>query len=119
ALMTAQADVAPDEMLADPDLRGRLVESAIGACLANAAAMGECELSYWRDGDQEVDFVLRAGRSVTAIEVKSGKVAAQLRGLTAFEEAFRPTRSLLVGANGIPLDEFLERPVGEWVRGQA
>jgi len=119
ALMTAQADVAPDEMLADPELRGRLVESAIGACLANAAAMGECEVFYWRDGDREVDFVVRAGRSVTAIEVKSGKVAAQLRGLAAFEQAFRPTRSLLVGTNGIPLEEFLERPVREWIRGQA
>jgi predicted AAA+ superfamily ATPase len=49
------------------------VESAVGAPLANPAAAGECEVFYWHDRNAEVDFVVRAGKSVTAIEVKSGR----------------------------------------------
>jgi hypothetical protein len=118
ALMTAQADEGPSAMLADPERRGRVVESAVGAHLANAAAVGSCELYYWRDGGKEVDFVVRAGGKVTAIEVKSGgRVAAQLHGLAAFEAAHGPDRVVIVGGDGVPLEEFLERPVGEWLGG--
>lgn len=72
ALMSAVSGLAPAEAVADPTHCGRLVESTVGAHLANAAATGECELLYWRDGNYEVDFVLRVGRTTVAIEVKSG-----------------------------------------------
>lgn len=116
ALMTALSGVSPDEVLADRAFRGRLVESAVGAHLANAAASGVCELFYWRDANREVDFVLRAGRVVVAIEVKSGRVPETLPGLAAFAQAFRPTRTLIVGGDGIPLDEFLATPVEHWLQ---
>jgi len=32
----------------------------------------------------------------------------------AFADAFRPTRKLLVGGDGIALDEFLSQPVEHW-----
>jgi uncharacterized protein len=115
ALMTAQSGLDPDEIRTDATFRGRLVESAVGAHLANAAAGGVCELFYWRERNQEVDFVLRRGRRVVAIEVKSGRPPDSLRGLDAFTSAFRPTRTLLVGGDGIPLDEFLSRPVAHWL----
>src|SRR4051794_20148258 len=73
ALMTSQSGLSPEEARADTDFRGRLVESAVGAHLANAAAIGDCELFYWRDGNHEVDFVIRAGRVTVALEVKSGR----------------------------------------------
>ena len=75
-----------------------------------------CELFYWRERNREVDFVVRAGRRVTAIEVKSGRRSGRLSGLEAFSAAFQPDRKLLVGADGIPLESFLERPVEHWVR---
>ncbi|MFG0318545.1 MAG: ATP-binding protein [Planctomycetota bacterium JB042] len=117
ALMTAQSGSTPAEASADRSFHGRLVESAVGAHLANAAAAGECELFYWRERSREVDFVVRSGRSVLALEVKSGRSPSALPGLAAFTEAFSPRRTLLVGGDGVPLDEFLERPVTEWVRG--
>ena len=49
ALMTVTAGLSPEEAKSDREFRGRLVESAVGAQLANAAATGECELYYWRD----------------------------------------------------------------------
>jgi hypothetical protein len=88
----------------------------VGAHLANAAAQGMCELFYWREGNREVDFVLRAGRTVVAIEVKSGRAPSALPGLAAFGEDFKPKRSLLVGGDGIPVEEFLETPVTAWLQ---
>jgi hypothetical protein len=62
-----------------------------------------------------VDFVVRAGRSLVAIEVKSGRSPSALPGLAAFTEAFRPKRTLLVGSDGIPVEEFLLQPVESWL----
>jgi predicted AAA+ superfamily ATPase len=116
ALMTAQSGLSPDEARTDREFRGRLVESAVGAHLANAAAGGECELFYWRERSQEVDFVVRVGRAVIAIEVKSGRAPDAFPGLGAFAEAFKPKRTLLVGGDGISLEEFLTRPVQHWLK---
>lgn len=115
ALMSAQGEVRPEEATADLHAWARLVESAVGAHLANAAAAGACEVFYWRDGNREVDFVVRAGRAVTAIEVKSGRSREGLPGLAAFAEAFQPARRLLVGGDGVPVEEFLDRPVTHWI----
>ncbi len=116
ALMTAQSGLSPEEARSDREFRGRLVESAVGVHLANAAASGTCELFYWREQNQEVDFVIRAGRTVLAIEVKSGRAPDAFSGLAAFSEAFKPKRTLLVGADGISLDEFLTKPVEYWLQ---
>lgn len=115
ALIGAQSGMTLAEARADPAFWGRIVESAAGAHLANAAAAGECELFYWRDRNREVDFVVRAGRTVTAIEVKSGRSRDTLPGMEAFSAAFKPKRKLLVGGDGIALEEFLSQPVLHWV----
>ena len=116
ALMTAGTGLTLAQARADGEFWGRLVESAIGAHLANAATDGACELFYWRDRNREVDFVVRSGRAVTAIEVKSGRARHAAPGMAAFANAFRPTRSLLVGGDGIGVQEFLSKPVEHWVR---
>lgn len=116
ALMTAQSGLVLKQARSDHELWGRLTESAVGAHLANAAAGGEIELYYWRDRGKEVDFVVRAGSSLTAIEVKSARSREVHPGMTAFAEVFKPQRMLLVGAGGIALEDFLSRPVAHWVR---
>ncbi len=115
ALMTAQSGITFAEARKDRDFWGRLVESAIGAHLANSAAGGECKLYYWRDRNREVDFVVISGRQVLAIEVKCGRARDSLPGLAAFSEAYPTTRKLLVGGDGIALEEFLSRPVSYWL----
>ncbi|MEE8367379.1 MAG: DUF4143 domain-containing protein [Thermoanaerobaculia bacterium] len=79
---------------------------------------GRCELFYWREHSREVDFVVRKGRTLTAIEVKSsaGRTGA-LSGMAAFSGKFSPTRTLLVGGDGIPIGEFLGKPVEHWIAG--
>ncbi|MCQ3925181.1 MAG: AAA family ATPase [Rhodocyclaceae bacterium] len=115
ALMTAASGYTLAEARADREFWGRLVESAVGAHLANAAMRGECALHYWRERNREVDFVVRAGRRLTAIEVKSGRAPQAHPGTAAFVQAFKPKRTLLVGGDGIALDDFLMQPVAHWV----
>jgi uncharacterized protein len=50
---------------------GRLVESSVGAHLANADLAGIVKLSYWREEVKEVDFVVKSRRKVAALEVKA------------------------------------------------
>jgi predicted AAA+ superfamily ATPase len=115
ALIASQSGLDFRKAREDRQFWGRLVESAVGAHLANAAAAGVCELFYWRERNREVDFVVRTGRTVTAIEVKSGRTRDALPGMTAFAQAFKPQRSLLVGDDGIAVAEFLQRPAEHWV----
>jgi hypothetical protein len=44
-------------------------------------------------------------------DVKSGRAREVQPGMAAFAAAFDPGRMLLVGGDGIPVEEFLERPV--------
>ncbi len=115
ALLTAQSGLLPEAARADREFWGRLTESAVGAHLVNAAVGGSCEVFYWRERNREVDFVVRAGDVVVAFEVKSGRSPAALPGMAAFIKAFAATRTLLVGGNGIPLEEFLGQPVEAWL----
>ena len=115
ALMTAGTRLTLAQARTDREFWGRLVESAVGAHLANAAAGGSCEVFYWRHRNREVDFVVRAGQAVTAIEVKSGRARQTPPGMAAFANVFQPVRALLVGGDGIPVEEFLSKPVEYWV----
>lgn len=115
ALLSALAGRSFQETRADGATWGRFVESAVGAHLAQAAAMGEGELFYWREGHKEVDFVFRTARGVTAMEVKSGRVRGRHSGLEAFRAAFAPQRVLLVGGDGIPVEDFLLQPATHWL----
>jgi predicted AAA+ superfamily ATPase len=118
ALATAQSGRSFADTRADGEAWGRLVESAVGAHLANAAATGEVELSWWREGDREVDFVLSGAGGLAAVEVKSGRASAAQPGIAAFTAAFGglgPVRPLLVGGDGIPLERFLLEPAERWV----
>jgi hypothetical protein len=117
ALMSAQSGLSLREAQADHGFWGRLVESAVGAHLANAAATVGSEVYYWRDRSREVDFVVKTGRSLAAIEVKSSRRRDSLPGMEAFAAEFRPQRKLLIGGDGIPIEEFLSKPVTHWLAG--
>ena len=113
AVMTAASGYTFNEARNDRSYWGRIVESAIGAHLLNTATSG-MHVHYWRDGNDEVDFVLERGPRIVAIEVKSGARVAQSKGMDEFRRRYYPHDSLLVGAGGIALDEFLSEPAGRW-----
>jgi hypothetical protein len=111
ALVSALGTRGFAETRKDRELWGRLVESAVGAHLLNGVQGASAELFYWRERGLEVDFVLRREGRLVAIEVKSGRRRESLPGLSAFSRTFEPSRMLLVGGDGIPLEEFLTTPV--------
>ena len=115
ALMTAQSQLSLREAKQDTDFWGRLVESAIGACLMNGLRGENIELFYWSSRNREVDFVLSRRKSLVALEVKSGSRKVTLPGIEAFSKEFRVTKKLLVGAQGIPVEDFLLTPPPKWL----
>ena len=97
-----------DEARVDPAEWGRLVESAVGAHLANRAMTDDYELFYWRnERRQECDYVLRKGQALVAIEVKSGSVDKTI-GFEKFKEQFADnvTAAFIVGPQALPLEDF-------------
>jgi Domain of unknown function (DUF4143) len=117
SLMTAQSAMSLSEVRRDPEFWVRLVESAVGAHVANAEAAGDCQVFYWRDRNHDVDFVLRAGKIITAIEVKSGRARDAFPRLSAFAAAVPKVRKLLVGSDGVTVQEFLRRQARYWTTG--
>lgn len=110
ALMTASFGRKRDALLTDPELRGRLVETAVGAYLVNLSYAGDVEVFWWREGDLEVDFVAACEDSVCAIEVNSGRVKPT-RGMAEFIVRNPEARPLIVGSPECPLEAFLSGEV--------
>lgn len=106
ALRMVYTPLTFEQALLDRKAWGRIFESAIGAFLVNQAFVQRFEVYYWRDGDAEVDFVLRRKNILVAIEVKSNS-ESNPKGLQKFKDAFHPHRALVVGSGGIPPEDFL------------
>ena len=113
ALMTAGSGYSFAEAKADRTFWGRIVESAVGAHLYNTATR-DMGLFYWRGRSHEVDYVLQRGPRLTTFEVKSGPGEVDLSGIRVFETQFGAHRSVVVGADGVLLNEFLSTPAVEW-----
>lgn len=106
ALLSAQAGITFEKAFAEPSVWGRWVESAVGAYLLNQADVNGFKIYYWRERNDEVDFVVEYNKECVAIEVKSGK-RTENEGLSKFKSKFNPKHTLIVSSGGIPLDEFL------------
>lgn len=106
ALLTAQTNTTFHKTFTTPNLWGRWVESAVGAHLLNQADEYDYKLYYWRENNDEVDFIVESGEQQIAIEVKSGRRSTN-NGLKVFSDKFNPQQSFVVGTDGIPVEEFL------------
>jgi len=115
ALITAIANRNFQEWRSSPDLWGQLIEVAVGAYLVNKGIRHGIEVYYWRKGHYEVDFVISKGKSLTAIEVKSGKRYTARPGLEQFTKEYKIARTITVGSFGVELRKFLETPIIEWL----
>ena len=122
ALMTAYVGRGFVEDRTDTLSWGRWVESAVGTHLLSMAEELDYEVYYWRepargkgDKDKEVDFIIKCGGDLTAIEVKSGRRGMN-SGLPAFADAFHPKRSLIVGTGGVSLEDFLGCDLEQFLR---
>ena len=70
---------------------GYVFEAVVGAQLVRS---GE-NLYYWREGDYELDFIVRKGRITWAIEVKSGK-NKKAKSMTQFLKKYPDSRPVFI-----------------------
>jgi len=107
ALMSSMSSKTFMDIQSDFVAWGHVIESVIGTHLMSAYQKGAIELFYWRDGNDEVDFVIKKGEKISGIELKSGQKKSN-RGMGAFKNKFPEAKTILVGISGIPWQEFLE-----------
>jgi len=106
ALRSRYASHTFEEVLSNPEEWGRCVESAVGAHLVNQSFVKGYEVMYWRDGDDEIDFVLKKGERLVAIEVKSNR-ETHTGAMSRFRTRFNPHGIMIVGPEGMGVEEFL------------
>lgn len=106
ALKTIFTPLTFEQAILDRKEWGHIVESAVGAYLVSQAFTQRFEVFYWRERNDEVDFILRKKGMVVAIEVKSN-AEKNTSGLNKFKEMFHPKSAFIVGDGGISFEEFL------------
>lgn len=87
----------------DPEWAGRILETVVGAALA----AGRDRLYYWRQGRDEVDFVVETQGELFAVEVKSGRRKG-LKGLARFLDLHPRAVPVLIGRENVT--RLLEAP---------
>lgn len=111
-LLTALSEGATyEKVVTDPKRWGRWVESAVGCYLLDKADELEYTVYYWRENNEEVDFVIRRGDRLLAIEVKSGRRQMN-SGVGKFREQYRPQHSLMVGGDAMPVEQLFKGDIG-------
>ena len=110
ALKMVYSPLTFEEVLVDRKSWGRIVESCIGAYLVSQSFVHRFEVFYWRERDDEVDFILRKKGSVVAIEVKSN-AEIKTAGLEKFKQLFQPKKAFIVGDGGISIEDFLSMDI--------
>ena len=112
ALLTVMTDgMTYEKAFTHPTLWGRWVESAVGCFMLDKADEPEYQLYYWRENDEEVDFVIVRGEHLVAIEVKSGRRQSNT-GLSTFRNMYHPQYSLVVGGQSMSLEQFFMGNLG-------
>lgn len=106
SLMTYADGANRRRLLENPTERGRLVESAVGAYLLARGKEEGFEVYWWRERNNEVDFVIKKGSGLTAIEVKSGRVK-NVGGSLVFKKLYPEAFSLIIGSTNFNLEDFL------------
>lgn len=107
ALFSAAWEGVPEALTEDPAVRGRIVETAVGAYLIARGAVDHFDVCWWRDGNYEVDFVVRKEGRLYAIEVKSGHVK-DTKGLEEFCRRNPGAIPLIIGDANLSLESFLK-----------
>ena len=107
ALLSAQMNEYFNEIIQNPNKWGRIVESSVGTHLINHSISQNYNVYYWRERNDEVDFILESRGKIIAIEVKSNDSESR-KGLEVFRNKFNPGKLYLVSDRGLKWQEFLK-----------
>lgn len=115
AFTTAQSHLSFKKTQKDTAAWKALLECSIGAHIINAALGTKIEVFYWKEGNKEVDFIVRKDEIVITITVRKPSKGINLRGIEEFSRLYSPQQNLFVGEPGIPVDKFLLTPLEFWI----
>ena len=107
AFISVYSPTSFSEIRKNPSEWGRMVESAIGAHLINTAITGGFEVFYWREKNDELDFIITKGKKIIGIEVKTNS-RFKISGAKSFQKNFKPDKLLLIGDAGFNWQDFLK-----------
>jgi uncharacterized protein len=113
ALLSATQNKTFDICRKTPDVWGRFVESCVGTCLISNSYRLGYQVYYWREGNDEVDYVVSDNEQLYAIEVKSGS-RNHNRGIEVIKQKYPKAKIYVVsnnvftGSGIIPLEDFLK-----------
>lgn len=104
ALTTAVTDFEFND-----ETRGRLFELAVGQELLRLGV----PVTYWREGNSEVDYIVKMNQKIFAIEVKSGRKRKMI-GLEAFLRHHKKSVPIFITSENFPKlsesgSDFFER----------
>ena len=118
ALISALRPESFTEALSDPVFWGHMLESSVGAYLINQAnEYSNLKLYYWRDKNAEMDFVIKYGKKVFGIEVKSNTDKISAVNREKFSAHFPGAKLILVGNSGISFEDFTLTPLLDLLAG--
>ena len=106
SLMMYASHTKPQQLLLDTTYRGHVVESVVGAYLLARAQQEQFDVLWWRDTGSEVDFVLRKGSNLAALEVKSGTMKGVGGGI-AFMKQYPNASVQVIGDSRTSIEDFL------------
>ena len=98
---------------------GRWLENAVGTKLYSLAINSGGELFYWKERDYEVDYVLKLGIKLSAIEVKSGVSKKLPCALTIFKKRYGNANLITISGSktqkielvkNISIEDFFKNP---------
>jgi predicted AAA+ superfamily ATPase len=113
ALMTAQYTLSFEDAKKDPALWGRLVESSCGSHIVRLQQSFDYESYYWREKNDEMDFVIKSGANLAAVEIKSRSRFTN-SGIAAFRKKYPKGKTYVVSYQddpsglAIPMEQFLK-----------
>ena len=112
ALKLVYTPMTFEQAILDRKVWGHIFESAIGAYLVSQAFVHRFEVYYWRERNDEVDFILHKKGVLVAVEVKSNAEKTTL-GLEKFKQLFNPKASFIIGDGGISAEEFFSMDINK------
>lgn len=96
-----------DVIIQKPEQWGHIIESAVGAHLINYSISYNFPVYYWRERNDEVDFIVEKRGKTIALEIKTNDSQSG-KGLEVFNRKFKPDKSYLISNRGLSWQEFLK-----------
>jgi predicted AAA+ superfamily ATPase len=103
ALISAMSGYNFNQAKKDGTFWGRMLENAVGARLFPLLQEKGAELLYWRQRQEEVDYVIKMGGRSISLEVKSGAAKNAEACLRSFSRHFANVKPVLISKNKEPI----------------